>query len=67
MELLGQIPGATARVEHHAPMDVACECPEHRVRIQDAVAVSLITHLSPPVVCHAIPESTGFFKVVVTH
>src|SRR5262249_4948716 len=31
LEFLGQIPCATACVEHRAPLDVTCQCPEHRV------------------------------------
>src|SRR5215467_12606939 len=34
MELLGQIPGATACVEHDESVDVACELPQHGVGIQ---------------------------------
>src|SRR5215475_15888551 len=67
MELFGQIPGATACVEHRAPIDVACECPQHGVSIQDAVTVSLITHLNPPIIRYAVPEIAGFFQLAVTH
>src|SRR5262245_22445023 len=66
-ELFGQIPGATACVEHREPLDVTCKCPEHRVGIQNAVAVPVLTHLNPPVVCHAIPEITGGFQLAITH
>src|SRR5262249_35429728 len=67
MELLGQIPRATACVEYREPLDVTCKCPEHRVGIQDAIGIALIPHLSPPVVCHAVPESAGFVIRVVAH
>src|SRR5215470_9076812 len=67
MELLGQIPRATACVEHRAPLDVACKCPEHRVGIQDAVTVPVLTHLHLPVVCHTIPEIAGGFQLAITH
>src|SRR5215813_12187880 len=67
MELLGQIPGATACVEHRAPLDVTGKCPEHRVGIQDAVSVPILTHLYTPVVCHAVPEIAGFVIPVGAH
>src|SRR5215813_13949380 len=67
MELLGQIPRATACVEYREPLDVTCQCPEHRVGIQDAVGISLIPNLSPPVVCHAVPEVAGFVIRVGAH
>src|SRR5215475_4428167 len=67
MELLGQIPGATACVEHREPLDVTCECPEHWVGIQDAVAIPVLPNLSLPVVCHAVPQRSDFFKFAVAH
>src|SRR5262249_9116535 len=37
------------------------------VSIQDAVTVSLITHLNPPIIRYAVPEIAGFFQLAVTH
>jgi len=67
MQLFGQIPGAAACVEHRAPVDVACELPQNRVRIQDAVAVPVIPNLYPPVVSNTVPEIAGFIIRAVAH
>jgi hypothetical protein len=50
-----------------APTDVAGKCSQERVGIQDAVAISVITHLLPPVVSHAVPESSCVFTPAVVH
>src|SRR6266545_3943483 len=39
----------------------------HPVSFQDAVAVAIITNLNPPVISHAGPEISGFFKLAVAH
>src|SRR5215813_1020514 len=67
MELLGQIPGATACVEYREPVDVACELPQNGVGIQDTVAISLIPNLYPPVGSNTVPQSSDFFKLAVAH
>lgn len=54
--------GAAAGVEHPEPVDVIGECPQDGVGIEDAVALSVITHLNPPVVSHAVPELSGVFR-----
>src|SRR4029453_2322485 len=43
------------------------ECPQHRVGIEHAVAVAVITHLNPPIVGHAVPERLGVFTLAVAH
>jgi hypothetical protein len=48
-----------------APTDVADKCPKDRVGIQDAVAISVITHLIPAVVSHTMPESSPVFTPAV--
>src|SRR5215813_3559164 len=67
IELLGQIPGATACVEYREPVDVACELPQNGVGIQDTVAISLIPNLYPPVGSNTVPQSSDFFKLAVAH
>jgi hypothetical protein len=53
--------GDPAGVEHREPIDLISECPQEGVGIEDAVALSVITHLNPPVVSHAVPELSGVF------
>src|SRR5262249_39522758 len=67
MELLGQIPGATACVEYREPVDVACELPQNGVGIQDTVAIPVLTHLYLPVISNTVPEFAGFFRLAVAH
>jgi hypothetical protein len=59
--------GAAAGVEHPEPVDVIGECSQDGVGIEDAVAISVITHLNPPVVSHAVPELSGVFTLAVVH
>jgi hypothetical protein len=54
--------GAAAGVEHPEPVDVIGEYPQDGVGIEDVVALSVITHLNPPVVSHAVPELSGVFR-----
>src|SRR5919106_2078521 len=54
--------GAAAGVEHPAPVEVIGACPQNVVGIEDAVAISVITHLHPPVVSHVVPELSGVLR-----
>src|SRR5262249_28824410 len=45
------------------PIDIASECLQHRIGIQPAVDVSIMTNLNLPVVGYTIPEISGFFKI----
>src|SRR5882724_1720636 len=59
--------GAAAGVEHPEPVDVIGEGPQDGVGIEDAVALSVITHLNPPVDSLEVPELSGVSTLAVVH
>ena len=65
--LFRQITGTAAGVEHLATTHVAGKCPQHRVGIENAIAVSLKAHLDVPVIGDTVPEISDLVFVAFVH